>query len=166
MNNFRFLVSTFRVLQARRTSSSTTDTGDKSYAMKEVRCLWSKYFYKIFIVLIFNKVVTLLIIITVVKLLFKVWCCSLFQKDENSKEIDLQGEGPKGQATKEEATSPEQQPGFLWKISGGVYNKAATVVGGVGWVAGTALSTTYSAVTAVGGVALTPFRKSEKDKSD
>lgn len=115
-------VSTQQQIVARRTSSSTTDTGDKSYAMKE--------------------------------------------KDENSKEIDLQGEGPKGQATKEEATSPEQQPGFLWKISGGVYNKAATVVGGVGWVAGTALSTTYSAVTAVGGVALTPFRKSEKDKSD
>lgn len=40
------------------------------------------------------------------------------------------------------------------------------MVGGVGWVAGTALSTTYSAVSAVGGVALTPFKKSAKDKSD
>lgn len=61
---------------------------------------------------------------------------------------------------------PEEQPGLLSRISGGVYNKAATVVGGVGWVAGTALSTTYTAVSAVGGVALTPFRKSAKDKAD
>lgn len=74
----------------------------------------------------------------------------------------------KGDAIKEETPQApaEQQPGFLWKISGGVYSKAATVVGGVGWVAGTALSTTYTAVSAVGGVALNPFRKSQKDKSD
>lgn len=86
------------------------------------------------------------------------------EKEENLKDMD--GEAPSRQSTKDEATSPEQQPGFLWKVSGGVYNKAATVVGGVGWVAGTALSTTYSAVSAVGGVALTPFKKSPKDKSD
>lgn len=78
--------------------------------------------------------------------------------------MDVKGEPPR-ETVKEEG-SPEQQPGFLSKISGGVYSKAATVVGGVGWVAGTALSTTYTAVSAVGGVALTPFRKSPKDKSD
>lgn len=83
----------------------------------------------------------------------------LFQREENSKEVD--GEAPPRQDLKEE---PEPQPGFLSKISGGVYSKAATVVGGVGWVAGTALSTTYTAVSA--GVALIPFRKSPKDKSD
>lgn len=79
------------------------------------------------------------------------------------KEMDV-----KGDAVKEERPQvpAEQQPGFLSKISGGVYSKAATVVGGVGWVAGTALSTTYTAVSAVGGVALNPFRKSQKDKSD
>lgn len=74
----------------------------------------------------------------------------------------------KGDTVKEETPQvpAEQQLGFLSKISGGVYSKAATVVGGVGWVAGTALSTTYTAVSAVGGVALNPFRKSQKDKSD
>ena len=74
----------------------------------------------------------------------------------------------KGDTVKEETPQvpAEQQAGFLSKISGGVYSKAATVVGGVGWVAGTALSTTYTAVSAVGGVALNPFRKSQKDKSD
>ncbi|CAH3106825.1 unnamed protein product [Pocillopora meandrina] len=105
---------------ARRTNSTTSDTSEKNFVMKE--------------------------------------------KDENSK--DMHGEAPSRQSAKDEATSPEQQPGFLWKVSGGVYNKAATVVGGVGWVAGTALSTTFSAVSAVGGVALTPFKKSAKDKSD
>ena len=77
----------------------------------------------------------------------------IIQRDEAPKENDLK-----------EGT--EDQAGLLSKISGGVYNKAASVVGGVGWVAGTALSTTFTAVSAVGGVALTPFRKSPKDKSD
>lgn len=81
--------------------------------------------------------------------------------------MDVKGEAPTRDAMKEDTPQvPEQQPGFLSKISGGVYSKAATVVGGVGWVAGTALSTTYTAVSAVGGVALIPFRKSQKDKSD
>jgi len=62
--------------------------------------------------------------------------------------------------------SPDQQAGLLSRISGGVYNKAASVAGGVGWVAGTALSTTFSAVTTVGGIAISPFRKSPKCKSD
>lgn len=102
----------------RRTNSSS-DSGDKNYAMKE--------------------------------------------RDENLKEMDVKGDTIKEEAPQAPA---EQQPGFLSKISGGVYSKAATVVGGVGWVAGTALSTTYTAVSAVGGVALNPFRKSQKDKSD
>ena len=62
--------------------------------------------------------------------------------------------------------SVEEQAGLLSRISGGVYNKAATVVGGVGWVAGTALSTTFGAVTTVGGMAISPFRKTPKCKSD
>lgn len=77
----------------------------------------------------------------------------------------MKGEPPR-EAVKERPEQEEPQPGLLWKISGGVYSKAATVAGGVGWFAGTALSTTYTAVSAVGGVALTPFRKSQKDKSD
>lgn len=84
------------------------------------------------------------------------------ERDENSKEIDVKGEPPH-ETLKDEA---EPQAGLFSRLSGGVYSKAATVVGGVGWVAGTALSTTYTAVSAVGGVALTPFRKSQKDKSD
>ncbi|EDO43140.1 predicted protein [Nematostella vectensis] len=68
----------------------------------------------------------------------------------------------------EEKVSSETgpQPGLLWRLSGGVYNKAANVVGGVGSVAGSAISTTCSAVTTVGGYAITPFRKTPKDKSD
>lgn len=86
----------------------------------------------------------------------------LLQRDENPKEIDVKGESPR----EDRQNCEEPQPGLLSKISGGVYSKAATVVGGVGWFAGTALSTTYTAVSAVGGVALTPFKKSQKDKSD
>lgn len=63
-------------------------------------------------------------------------------------------------------TEPQSTPGLLSRISGGVYDKTATVVGGVGWIAGTALSTSYSAVTSIGGLALRPFRKSPKDKAD
>ena len=65
-------------------------------------------------------------------------------------------------------TKEEQPPqaGLLWRLSGGAYSKAATVVGGVGWVAGSAISTTCSVVTTVGGYAITPFRKAPKDKSD
>lgn len=107
--------------------------------------------------------VSLLMINVVVQLFFSSHDFICFQRDENPKEIDVKGEPP-NEAMKERPEDP--QPGLLSKISGGVYNKAATVVGGVGWVAGTALSTTYSAVSAVGGVALTPFKKSQKDKSD
>ena len=90
-------------------------------------------------------------------------CLFINQRDEAPKEIDLK-EKPKEREDLKEGT--EDQAGLLSKISGGVYNKAASVVGGVGWVAGTALSTTFTAVSVVGGVALTPFRKSPKDKSD
>lgn len=85
------------------------------------------------------------------------------ERDENPKEIDVKGEPPREDR---QGNCEEPQPGLLSKISGGVYSKAATVVGGVGWFAGTALSTTYTAVSAVSGVALTPFKKSQKDKSD
>ena len=87
----------------------------------------------------------------------------IIQRDEAPKEIDLK---EKLEAREDLKEGAEDQAGLLSKISGGVYNKAASVVGGVGWVAGTALSTTFTAVSAVGGVALTPFRKSPKDKSD
>jgi len=63
-------------------------------------------------------------------------------------------------------TKDEPQPGLLWRLSGGAYNKAATVVGGVGWIAGSAISTTCSVVSSVGGYAVTPFKKAPKHKSD
>lgn len=68
----------------------------------------------------------------------------------------------------EEKVEPKEQPqaGLLWRLSGGAYSKAASVVGGVGWVAGSAISTTCSVVTSVGGYAITPFRKAPKHKSD
>ena len=78
-------------------------------------------------------------------------------------ETDVKGETPPAVT---ENTPSEVQQGLLSKISGEVYSKAATVVGGFGWVAGTAVSTTYTAVSAVSGAALIPFRKSPKDKSD
>lgn len=85
------------------------------------------------------------------------------EKNDNLSEFDVKGETPRDSAEK---PPDEDKKGLLSKISGGVYNKAASVVGGVGWVAGTAFSTTYTAVSAVSGVALIPFRKSPKDKSD
>ncbi|XP_015776368.1 PREDICTED: transmembrane protein 263-like isoform X2 [Acropora digitifera] len=85
------------------------------------------------------------------------------EKNDNLSEFDVKGETPRDSAEK---PPDEDKQGLLSKISGGVYNKAASVVGGVGWVAGTAFSTTYTAVSAVSGVALIPFRKSPKDKSD
>ncbi|XP_031572920.1 uncharacterized protein LOC116306923 [Actinia tenebrosa] len=69
-------------------------------------------------------------------------------------------------ANENEAKIEEPQGNLLWRISGGVYNKAATVAGGVGWIAGSAISTTCSAVSTVGGYAITPFRKEPKHKSD
>lgn len=88
-------------------------------------------------------------------------------KDTNEPDNDLNSKQEfQEQHTTSTDLSPEEQAGLLSRISGGVYNKAATVVGGVGWVAGTALSTTFSAVTTVGGIAISPFRKSPKFKSD
>lgn len=69
-------------------------------------------------------------------------------------------------ANENEVKTVEPQSSLLWRISGGVYNKAATVAGGVGWIAGSAISTTCSAVTTVGGYAITPFKKEPKHKSD
>ncbi|KXJ17594.1 hypothetical protein AC249_AIPGENE24430 [Exaiptasia diaphana] len=81
---------------------------------------------------------------------------------EQTVEERVSGEGEEKIETKEE----QPQAGLLWRLSGGAYNKAATVVGGVGWVAGSAISTTCSVVTTVGGYAITPFRKEPKHKSD
>lgn len=87
----------------------------------------------------------------------------MLQKNDNLSEFDVKGETPRDSTVK---PSDEEQQGLLSKVSGGIYNKAASVVGGVGWVAGTAFSKTYTAVSAVSGVAFIPFRKSPKDKSD
>lgn len=69
VNNFKSVYSTFRVFQVRRTNSSS-DSGDKNYAMKEVRCLSSKYFLWLLYQLLICLVVALIMCTAVVKLLF------------------------------------------------------------------------------------------------
>eukprot|EP00112_Aurelia_sp_Birch-Aquarium-sp1_P010119 Seg2177.1 transcript_id=Seg2177.1/GoldUCD/mRNA.D3Y31 product="hypothetical protein" protein_id=Seg2177.1/GoldUCD/D3Y31 len=67
---------------------------------------------------------------------------------------------------KEETKDDQEQPppgGMLSRLAGGVYNKTATVVGGVTWVAGSAVSTTYGVMKGAGGY-VNIWKKKEKPK--
>ena len=68
----------------------------------------------------------------------------------------------------DKGSPPDQAPppsGLMSRLAGGVYSKTATVVGGVTWVAGTAVSTTYGVMKGAGGY-VNIWKKKEKDKSD
>ena len=54
---------------------------------------------------------------------------------------------------------------MLSRLAGGVYTKTATVVGGVTWVAGTAVTSTYGVMKGAGSY-VNIWKKKEKTKSD
>eukprot|EP00794_Sanderia_malayensis_P018246 gene18246-20066_t len=61
--------------------------------------------------------------------------------------------------------STQPQAGMISRLAGGVYSKTATVVGGVGWAAGSAVSSTYGIIKGAGGY-VNIWKKKEKCKSE
>eukprot|EP00795_Rhopilema_esculentum_P011648 gene11648-21893_t len=84
--------------------------------------------------------------------------CTKANQDENTKENN----NPAGEEIKAEEGPA---PGMLSRLAGGVYTKTATVVGGVTWVAGTAVTSTYGVMKGAGSY-VNIWKKKEKTKSD
>lgn len=85
----------------------------------------------------------------------------MHEKIDNSKDA----KPSEGEISEADQAPPAPPSGMISRLAGGVYSKTATVVGGVTWVAGSAVTSTYGVIKGAGGY-VNIWKKKEKCKSE